>query len=282
MKHIFPTIRLMPGFVSSDASRFLSANVQLLIAVNPADLGDAARTGLAADRWALPLCVQRSAAGYLIPVTDDAGSADVVETAPDLWTLLRHAKHAGATHVSISEQAPRLPARMAQALQVTRVGRSDITSLAELGAALQRLTESHGPVHPLTIAATGYMVFGIDRDHDEIRRTLIALRSEMASVNSDVSAAFQLDSLSRLLVGMTTVGDLCVKDEALFHGMAPEIQELSVESVVGDTVCRAILQTAMHLHSLADVRARTDASGVTYTDQAVTALCQQAETWYFG
>jgi len=282
MKHIFPTIRLQPGFVSKDASRFLSANVQLLIAINLADLGDSARTGLADDRWALPLSVQRSAAGYLIPVTDDPGSADVVETAPDLWTLIRHAKLAGATHVAISEQAPRLPVRMAEALQLSQVGRSDITSLTELGAALQRLTESHGPVHPLTLAVTGYMVFGVDREHDEIRRTLVSLRSEMASANTDIVAAFKLDSLSSLLVGMRTVGDLCGTDEGLTHSMAPEIQELPVESVVGDTVCRAILQTAMHLHSLADVRARTDANGVAYTDQAATALCQQAETWYFG
>lgn len=282
MKHIFPTIRLQPGFVSKDASRFLSSNVQLLIAVNLADLGDSARTGLADDRWALPLSVQRSAAGYLIPVTDDPGSADVVETAPDLWTLIRHAKLAGATHVAVSEQAPQLPARMAQALQLAQVGRSDITSLTELGAALQRLTESHGPVHPLTLAVTAYTVFGIDREHEDIRRTLVALRSEMASANTDLVASFKLESLSSLLVNMSTVGDLCARDEALFYSMAPEIRALSVESVVGDTVCRAIFQTAMHLHNLADVRTRTDANGVAYTDQAVNALCQQAETWYFG
>lgn len=282
MKHIFPTIRLQPGFVSKEASRFLNANVQLLVAINLADLSDSARTGLDDDRWALPLSVQRSATGYLIPVTDDPGSADVVEAAPDLWTLIRHAKHAGATHVAISERAARLPARMAQALQLIQVGRSDITSLTELGAALQRLTESHGPVHPLTLAVTAYMVFGIDREHDEIRRTLVALRSEMASANTDLVASFKLESLSSLLVNMSTVGDLCARDEALFYSMAPEIRALSVESVVGDTVCRAIFQTAMHLHNLADVRTRTDANGVAYTDQAVNALCQQAETWYFG
>ena len=126
------------------------------------------------------------------------------------------------------------------------------------------------------------MVFGIDREHDEIRRTLVALRSEMASANTDLVASFKLESLSSLLVNMSTVGDLCARDEALFYSMAPEIRALSVESVVGDTVCRAIFQTAMHLHNLADVRTRTDANGVSYTDQAVNALCQQAETWYFG